>query len=74
MSLDAESQEDELLALSSIYEESFTSIQAEAEVELDGSSTSHGGVLAIHLDLPPDFTLLSRPTKNTGKGVMRHEY
>lgn len=72
MSLDAESQEDELLVLASIYEESFTSVQAEAEAEVDGSSTTRGGVLAIHLDLPPDFALLSRLTKDTGKtGILK---
>lgn len=74
MSLDAESQEDELLVLASIYEESFTSVQAEAEAEVDGSSTTRGGVLAIHLDLPPDFALLSRLTKDTGEAVeKRHQ-
>lgn len=70
MSLDAEAQEDELLALASIYEESFTANQVEAEAdegEAGGGDRAQGGVLAIHLDLPPDFTLLSRLTKDTGK-------
>lgn len=71
MSLDAEAQEDELLALASIYEESFTASQVEAEgVEAGGGERVQGGVLAIHLDLPPDFTLLSRATKDTGKYVV----
>ena len=69
MSLDAEGQEDELLVLASIYEESFTSSQAEAEAEVDSDGPARGGVLAIHLDLQPDFTLLSRLTRDTGKTV-----
>ncbi|XP_050712312.1 E3 ubiquitin-protein ligase RNF14-like [Eriocheir sinensis] len=68
MSLDAEAQEDELLALASIYEESFTASQVEVEgAEAGGGDRAQGGVLAIHLDLPPDFTLLSRLTKDTGE-------
>lgn len=69
MSLDAEAQEDELLALASIYDESFTASQAEAEAVVEGaggSDRTQGGVLAIHLDLPPDFALLSRLTKDAG--------
>lgn len=74
MSLDAEAQEDELLALASIYEESFTASQVEAEgAEAGGAERVQGGVLAIHLDLPPDFTLLSRATKDKGKYLVSRE-
>ncbi|KAG0719695.1 E3 ubiquitin-protein ligase RNF14 [Chionoecetes opilio] len=74
MSLDAEAQEDELLVLASIYEESFTSCKTETEAEVGDSGPGRGGVLAIHLDLPPDFTLHTRLNKDTGEDVEeRHQ-
>lgn len=67
MSLDSEEQDDELLALASIYEESFTSIQAQEGDQADSHNESRGGELAISLDLPQEFSLLSRHSDENGK-------
>lgn len=67
MSLDAEEQDDELLALASIYEESFTSVQDQEAVELETQEFGRGGELAISFDLPPDFSLLTRLTGENGE-------
>ncbi|KAK7082050.1 E3 ubiquitin-protein ligase rnf14 [Halocaridina rubra] len=65
MSLDAEEQDDELLALASIYEDSFTSAQ-EQDVEDDTHSPKKGGEIAVHLELPPDFVVLEKHSRDTG--------
>lgn len=67
MSLDSEEQDDELLALASIYEESFTSTQAQEGDQADPHHESRGGELAISLDLPQEFCLLSRHTDENGE-------
>ncbi|XP_066960250.1 E3 ubiquitin-protein ligase RNF14-like isoform X1 [Macrobrachium rosenbergii] len=61
MCLDAEEQDDELLALASIYVDAFTSAQDQDEEEI-----RKGGELAIILDLPPDFALVEKQTKENG--------
>lgn len=62
MSLDGEEQDDELLALASIYEDSFVSaLDHDAEEDLAvKDEVLKGGELAIHLDLPPEFSILSK--------------
>lgn len=70
MSLDAEEQDDELLALASIYEESFTSMQDQEADLTDTQDFGRGGELAISLDLPPDFSLLTRLTGENGMFCM----
>ena len=50
-----EEQEDELIALASIYEDSFTA--ATKDYCNEGNSLM-GGELSIHLDLPTNFYLL----------------
>ncbi|XP_045622435.2 E3 ubiquitin-protein ligase RNF14 isoform X1 [Procambarus clarkii] len=67
MSLDTEEQDDELLALASIYEESFTSVQDQETGPMETQDFIRGGELAIHLELPPDFTLLTRHTGENGE-------
>ncbi|XP_042872795.1 E3 ubiquitin-protein ligase RNF14-like isoform X2 [Penaeus japonicus] len=69
MSLDAEEQDDELLALASIYEDSFVSA-LDHDVEADlavKDEVLKGGELAIHLDLPPEFTILSKRIGDDGE-------
>ena len=53
--MDFEAQEDELLALSSIYEEDFQVLTSEDQ---------KGGQLALHLDLPQDFHLYREDGKH----------
>lgn len=69
MSLDGEEQDDELLALASIYEDSFVSaLDHDAEADLAvKDEVLKGGELAIHLDLPPEFSVLSKRVGDNGK-------
>ncbi|XP_042207502.1 E3 ubiquitin-protein ligase RNF14-like [Homarus americanus] len=68
MSLDTEEQDDELLALASIYEDSFTSVQdQEADPTETQQDFSRGGELAICLELPPEFGLLTRHNGDNGE-------
>lgn len=70
MSVDAEEQDDELLALASIFEDSFSSVQdQDAEDKCD--ETKKGGELAIHLDLPSEFVVLEKHTRENE--VVREE-
>ncbi|KAK8738812.1 hypothetical protein OTU49_003686 [Cherax quadricarinatus] len=67
MSLDAEEQDDELLALASIYEESFTSVQDQEAGSMESQDFGKGGELAIYLDLPSDFSLLTKHIGENGE-------
>lgn len=52
MSDDKEAQEDELLALASIYDED----------EFHRADSAQGGEIQVCLELPPDFKLLTKGT------------
>lgn len=62
---DSEEQEDELMALASIYEDSFTLVENDAQ---EGDSSLRGGELEITLDLPESFTCCIK--RANGNGVM----
>lgn len=59
MSDDKEAQEDELLALASIYDED----------EFHRADSAQGGEIQVCLELPPDFKLLTKGEKQTEHNV-----
>ncbi|XP_076045038.1 E3 ubiquitin-protein ligase RNF14-like [Oratosquilla oratoria] len=84
MAADLEAQEDELMALASIYEETFTESRGTGDDsgQLEGAvgglekKKFKGGELAVHLDLPSNFTLTncSRNEDVDGEKIQKVEH